>query len=108
VPEPARQTLQQVRSAIRLAAPPEAVERLHYGMPAFSYKGALVSYAAFKNHCSLFPMQASLLDDLGEEMKRYRSSKGTLQFPLDEPLPAALVRKIVEARVAANNRKHSG
>jgi len=106
VPEPARQTLQQVRSAIRLAAPPEAVETLHYGMPAFSYKGVLVSYAAFKKHCSFFPLQASLIDDLGEEIKDCRSSKGTLQFPLDEPLPIALVRKIVEARVAANNRKH--
>lgn len=105
VPEPARSTLEKVRAMIRAAAPAEATEVISYGMPAFHYKGALVAYAAFKKHCSFFPMNASLIDALGEELKGYRTSKGTLQFPLDKPLPAALVRKMVKARVAENKAK---
>jgi uncharacterized protein YdhG (YjbR/CyaY superfamily) len=105
VPEPARTTLEKVRAAIRAAAPAEATEALSYGMPAFRYKGALVGYAAFKDHCSFFPMSATLLDDFKDELGACRTSKGTIQFPLDKPLPAALVKKIVKARVAENERK---
>ena len=105
VPEPARTTLGKVRAAIRAAAPKETVERLSYSMPAFDYKGALVAYAAFKSHCSLFPMSSSLLDELKDDVAPYRTAKGTLQFALDKPLPATLVRKIVKARVAANEAK---
>lgn len=95
VPEPARTTLQTVRERIRAAAPKAAVETISYRMPAFHYRRALVSYAAFKKHCSLFPMGSAVLDALGDEVKPYRTAKGTLQFPLDKPLPAALIRKIV-------------
>jgi uncharacterized protein YdhG (YjbR/CyaY superfamily) len=105
VPEPARSTLEQVRAAIRAAAPAEAAEAISYGIPAFRYKGALVAYAAFKDHCSFFPMNASLIDSLGEELKDFRVSKGTLHFPLDKPLAEALVRKLVKARVAQNDAK---
>jgi uncharacterized protein YdhG (YjbR/CyaY superfamily) len=105
VPEPARSTLEKVRAAIRAAAPAEATEAIGYGMPAFRYKGALVAYAAFKNHCSFFPMNAALIDSLGEELKEFRTSKGTLHFPLDKPLPAALLKKLVKARVAQNEAK---
>jgi uncharacterized protein YdhG (YjbR/CyaY superfamily) len=105
VPEPARSTLEKVRAAIRAAAPKEATEGLSYGIPAFRYKGALVGYAAFKQHCSFFPMQASLIDAMKEELKGYRTSKGTLQFPVDKPLPVALVKKMVMARVAENDAK---
>ncbi len=105
VPEPARSTLERVRATIRAAAPAEATECLSYGIPAFRYRGALVGYAAFKKHCSFFPMQASLIDEMQEELKGYRTSKGTLQFDLDKPLPAALVKKMVKARVAENERK---
>jgi len=105
VPEPARSTLEKVRAAIRSAAPAEATEAISYGMPSFRYKGGLVAYAAFKNHCSFFPMQASLIDTMKEELKGYRTSKGTLQFPVDKPLPAALVKKMVKARVAENDGK---
>ncbi len=105
VPEPARTTLEKVRATIRSVVPAEAVEALSYGMPAFKYKGALVGYAAFQEHCSFFPMSASLLDEFPEETKKYRSSKGTLQFPLDKPLPAALLKKLVKARVAQNEAK---
>ena len=104
-PEPHRTTLEKMRAAIRSAAPREATEAISYGMPAFKYKGALVGYAAFKSHCSFFPMSASLLDDFADEVKNYRTAKGTLQFAVDKPLPAALVKKMVKARVAQNEAK---
>jgi len=102
VPEPARSTLEKVRAAIRSVVPPEATECISYQMPAFRYKGVLVSYGAFSDHCSLFPMGSAVLDALADELKPYRTSKGTLQFPLDKPMPAALLKKIVKARVAQN------
>ncbi|MGA8672798.1 MAG: DUF1801 domain-containing protein [Terracidiphilus sp.] len=107
VPEPARSTLEKMRATIRSVVPAEATEGLSYGMPAFRYKGALVGYAAFKKHCSFFPMQASLIDEMKDELKGYRTSKGTLQFPVDKPLPAALVKKMVKARVAENEAKRT-
>ncbi len=99
VPDPARSTLNKVRAAIRSAVPPEAAETISYGMPAFKYKGVLVWFAAFSNHCSLFPT-ASIVEAFKDELKDYSTSKGTIQFPTDKPLPAALVRKLVKARVA--------
>lgn len=105
VPEPARTTLDKTRAMIKAAAPKEATECLSYGMPAFRYKGVLVCYAAFKDHCSFFPCQASLIDEMKEELKAYRTAKGTLQFALDKPLPAALVKKMVRARVTENEAK---
>jgi uncharacterized protein YdhG (YjbR/CyaY superfamily) len=105
VPEPARGTLEKVRAMIRAAAPKEATESISYRIPSFQYKGALVWYAAFKNHCSFFPMDLSLLDEFGEELKKYKTSKGTIQFPVDEPLPKSLVTRIVKKRVAANDLK---
>jgi uncharacterized protein YdhG (YjbR/CyaY superfamily) len=105
VPEPARSTLEKIRATIRSVVPAEATEGLSYGMPAFHYKGALVGYAAFKNHCSFFPMQASLTDTMKDELQGYRTSKGTLQFRVDKALPAALVKKMVKARVAENEGK---
>jgi uncharacterized protein YdhG (YjbR/CyaY superfamily) len=96
-----------VRAAIRSVVPVEATEALSYGVPAFRYKGALVGYAAFKNHCSFFPMNAALIDALADDLQGYRTSKGTLQFPLDKPLPVTLVKRIVKARVAENERKKS-
>ena len=102
VPEPARTTLQKVRATIKSIVPKDTIEVLSYGMPSFRYKGALVAYAAFKDHCSFFPMQASLIDEMKDELKRYRTSKGTLQFPLDKPLPVALLKKMVKLRVTEN------
>jgi uncharacterized protein YdhG (YjbR/CyaY superfamily) len=103
--EPARSTLEKVRATIRSVVPAEATEAISYGMPAFKYQGALVGYAAFKDHCSFFPMSASLLDDFADEVKGYRTAKGTLQFPMDKPLPAALLKKLVKARVVQNKAK---
>lgn len=104
-PAPHRWTLEKVRAAIRAAAPGDAEECLSYGMPAFRYKGALVAYAAFKKHCSFFPMSAALLDEFADEVAPYRTAKGTLQFSPDKPLSAALVKKIVKARVKQNEAK---
>ena len=105
VREPARTTLEKIRAMIRAAAPREATEAISYRIPSFQYKGALVWYAAFKNHCSFFPMDLSLMGEFGEELKKYKTSKGTIQFPVDRPLPEALVTRIVKARVAANEAK---
>jgi len=102
VPEPASSTLAKVRAAIRAAAGPEATETISYGMPAFRYKGMLVWYAAFKDHCSFFPGNSSLIEEFGEELAGYSTAKGTIRFPVDKPLPAALIRKIVRARMAEN------
>lgn len=99
VPEPARSTLQKTRAAIRTAAPPEATEGISYGMPVFKYKGVLVWFAAFADHCSLFPT-AGVIAAFKNELKAYRTSKGTIQFPVNKPLPAALVKKMVKARLA--------
>ncbi|MGA7108296.1 MAG: DUF1801 domain-containing protein [Terracidiphilus sp.] len=105
VPEPAQATLRKVRAAIKSAAPRDATEGISYRMPAFRYKGALVAYAAFKKHCSFFPMQSSLLDAMKDELKPYRTAKGTLQFALDKPLPAPLIKKMVKARVKENEAR---
>lgn len=104
VPQPARSTLQKVRAAIRSAVPRGTTEVISYGMPAFKYKGPLVWYAAFANHCSFFPT-ARVIDKFKKELKNFRKSKGTIQFPVDKPLPATLVRKMVKARVAQNEEK---
>jgi uncharacterized protein YdhG (YjbR/CyaY superfamily) len=105
VPEPARTTLKKVRAAIRSAAPKEATEAISYGMPAFKYRGMLVAYAAFANHCSFFPASGDLLQEFVDELKDYPCSKGTIRFAMDKPLPAALIKKIVKARVAKNEAK---
>lgn len=99
VPEPARTTLNKIRAAIRSAAPLEATESISYGIPAIEYNGVLLWFAAFSDHCSLFPT-ASVIQKFKSDLKRYSTSKGTIQFPTDKPLPAALIRKMVKARVA--------
>lgn len=98
VPEPARSTLNKIRTAIRAAAPPAAIETISYGMPGFQCKEMLVWFAAFSDHCSLFPT-ASIIEAFKNELARYSTAKGTIRFPVDKPLPTALVKKIVKARV---------
>jgi uncharacterized protein YdhG (YjbR/CyaY superfamily) len=104
VPEPARGTLNKIRAAIRSAVPPETTETISYGIPAFKYKGPLVWFAAFSNHCSLFPT-ASVIEAFKNELKGFSTSKGTIHFATDKPLPTALVKKLVKARVAQNEGK---
>src|SRR5579859_4745825 len=98
VPQPARGTLQKIRAAIRSAVPPEATEAISYRIPTFKYKGSLVAFAAFLHHCSLFPMSYAVIGAFKNELKAFEVSKGTIRFPLDKPLPAALVKKMVKAR----------
>jgi len=81
--------------------PPETTDVISYAIPTFKYNGMIVGYAAFNNHCSLF-LQARVCSTFEKELKRYRTSKGTMQFPSDKPLPDALVKKIVKARVQKN------
>jgi uncharacterized protein YdhG (YjbR/CyaY superfamily) len=104
VPEPARSALNKIRAAIRSAVPPEATETISYRMPAFKHKGVLVWFAAFSNHCSLFPT-ASVIEAFKDELKGFSTSKGTIHFPTDKPVPTALIKKLVKARVAQNESK---
>ena len=105
VPEPARTTLNTVRAAIRSAVPPEATEAISYRIPTFKYKGPLLGFAAFSNHCSLFPMSPSVIDAFKNELTGFHTSKGTIRFPVDKPLSAALVKKLVKARIAENEHR---
>lgn len=98
VPEPAQSTLNRVRAVIQSVVPAGTTEVLSYRIPAFRYKRVLVWYAAFSDHCSLFPT-ASVIEELGKELKAYTVSKGTIHFPSDKPLPSALLKKIVRARL---------
>ena len=102
IPEPALSTLKHVRAVIRLVVPAETTEVISYGIPMFKFRGMLVGYAAFKKHCSLFPTGSGVLNRFEKELRGYRTSKGTIQFPSDKPLPDGLVKKIVKARVKEN------
>jgi uncharacterized protein YdhG (YjbR/CyaY superfamily) len=93
---------------IRAAAPKAATEAISYKIPSFQYKGGLVAYAAFKDHCSFFPMGSRAIEEFAEELTGSRVSKGTIQFALDEPLPTGLVKKMVKACVARNEAKALG
>ena len=108
VPEPARSTLNKIRAAIRSVVPAEATEAISYGMPSFKYKGALVWFAAFSDHCSFFPGSGRVIATFQDELKKFQTSKGTIRFPINKPLSAALVKKIVKARIAENERRKRG
>ncbi len=99
VPEPARSTLNKLRAAIRSVVPAETAEVISYGIPAFKAKKVVAWYAAFLDHCSLFPT-ASVIDMFKDELKGYRVSKGTIHFPVNKPLPTPLVKKMAKARLA--------
>jgi len=95
-----RDALQNLRATIRSAAP-DAEETISYGMPAYKYHGPLVYMAAFNEHCSFFPGSSQIIKQF-DELKAYRTSKGTIQFTVDKPLPKSLVKKIVKARMKEN------
>ena len=105
IPQPARSTLKKVRATIRAAVPRGTTEVISYGIPMFKYKGMLVGYAAFPKHCSLFLATGDMLHRFPSELEPYETSKGTIRFPVDGPLPSSLLKKLVKARVAQNESK---
>jgi uncharacterized protein YdhG (YjbR/CyaY superfamily) len=104
VPEPQRTTLKKVRSVIQSVVPAEATEVISYRIPCVKYKGMLVGYAAFADHCSLFGMSSTLLGLLRDELKNYPTSKGTIRFAIDKPLPATLIKKLVKSAIAEKDK----
>jgi uncharacterized protein YdhG (YjbR/CyaY superfamily) len=102
-PKPIQEILQQLRAVVREAAP-EAEECISYGMPAFRQGGILVYFAAFKSHIGFYPT-ASGIEKFQEELAPYRWAKGSVQFPLDQPLPDDLIRRMVQFRVGENLSK---
>ncbi len=101
VPDDKRSTIEKLRNTI-LSVVSKAEECISYGIPTFKYHGPLLSYAVFKAHCSLFPWNASLIKKFAEELKDYKTSKGTIQFTVEKPLPITLVKKLIKERVKEN------
>lgn len=104
LPAPHRAALEKLRGQIRAAAP-MATEKISYGIPTFFHEGNLVHMAAFKDHCSFFPGSDGVTLLLREKLAGFEVAKGTIRFTPEKPLPAALVRKIVNLRVAANEKR---
>jgi len=103
LPEDVRNILTKLRTTIKLTAP-KAEEVISYGMPGYKYIGPLVYFAAFKNHCSFFPGSSQIIK-LYDELKSFKTAKGTIQFTIDKPLPAVIVKKIVRARMLENEAR---
>jgi uncharacterized protein YdhG (YjbR/CyaY superfamily) len=102
-PEEIQSILQTIRATVRAAAP-DAEEKISYQMPTFFLKGNLVHFAAFKNHSGFYPTPSGI-EAFKEELARYQGAKGSVQFPLDEPMPLDLITQIVKLRVAENLEK---
>jgi uncharacterized protein YdhG (YjbR/CyaY superfamily) len=100
VPADARASLERLRKTIRAAAP-EATEGISYQVPMFKHQGRpLVSFGAAKNHCAFYVMSPDVVSAHAAELEGYETGKGSIRFPGDKPLPAALVKKLVKARIA--------
>lgn len=99
-PEDRRSLLNELRQTIREAAP-EAEETINYGIPTFTLNGNLVHFAAFKNHIGFYPTPTGI-EAFKEELSPYNRAKGSVQFPIDQPLPLSLIRRMVEYRVKEN------
>jgi uncharacterized protein YdhG (YjbR/CyaY superfamily) len=104
VPEPGRSVLTKLRAAIRSVLPRDTTEIISYQIPAFARDGVIIWYAAFADHVSVFP-RGSVLTKFKDELTGFKTSKGTVQFPLDKPLPVALIKRIVKARLAEYEAK---
>ncbi len=105
-PEPVQKTLKKLRQTIKDSAP-EAKETVSYQMPAFKLNGILVYFAVFKNHIGFYPT-ASGVSNFEKELTQYETSKGTIKFPIDKPIPLDLIRRIVTFRVKENMKKQKG
>jgi uncharacterized protein YdhG (YjbR/CyaY superfamily) len=99
-PEDVQRILNELRQTIREAAP-EAEETINYQMPTFTLNGNLVHFAAFENHIGFYPTPSGI-EAFKQELSRYKGAKGSVQFPMDQPLPLPLIRRIVEYRVKEN------
>jgi len=100
-----RAALEKLRRTIKEVAP-EAEERIYYRLPAFRLHGKmLMAFGAAVKHCALYPLSAATVEAFKDELKDYETSKGTIRFRPDHPLPDTLVRKLVQARIAENNGK---
>lgn len=104
-PEDVQKILNQLRQTVKDAAP-EAEETINYQMPTFTLNGNLVHFAAFKNHIGFYPTPTGM-EAFKEELASYKGAKGSVQFPIDQPLPFSLIRKIVEYRVKENLERKS-
>ena len=104
-PEEIQRKLQKLREVIRAAAP-EATEKISYQMPTFYLNGNLIHFAAYKYHIGFYPTPSGT-ERFQKELSAYKSSKGAVQFPLDQPIPFDLVIKMVNFRVTENNQKAS-
>lgn len=102
-PTDVQEILQQIRATIKEAAP-EAGEKISYGMPTFTLKGNLIHFAAFKNHIGLYPTPNGI-EEFKEELSVYKGAKGSVQFPIDKPMPLALITRIVKFRVKKSLEK---
>lgn len=102
-PNDVREILQKIRATIKEAAP-EAEETISYQMPTFRLKGNLVHFAAYKNHIGFYPTPSGI-EEYKDELSVYKGAKGSVQFPLDKPIPYDLISKIVKFRVAENLEK---
>lgn len=96
-PKESQEKLREMVKYVRMSAP-KAVEGIKWGMPAFSYKRIIVMFAGYKHHIGLYPTP-SALKDFSKEISKFKHAKGSIQFPLDKPLPSTLIRKIVKFRV---------
>ena len=99
-----RAALVKLRIAIRAAAP-EAEECISYQLPAFRQSGMLVAFGAAESHCTFYLMSTTVMDRFADELARYETGKGSIRFSPAKPLPAALVRKLVRARIAENEKQ---
>lgn len=106
VPEDARVALAKLRMTIKAAAP-KATEVISYQIPTFKYEGPLVAFAAFEGHCGFYIMSPKVLSAHAAELKDYELNKASIRFPANKPLPAALVTKLVKARVAENETRQA-
>ena len=103
-PDAQKSALETIRKTIKEAAP-MAEETISYGMPAYKLNGVLAYFGGFKSHCSFFPGGNALIEEFSEELKPYKTSKGTIQFPLSEPVPTGLIKKMVREKVKMNLAK---